>query len=205
MPQNIVFARMAIREGIIINFRFYLLFLFLTILVFPLHESAHYLMYRALWVHLHMTLNTASPTDQSKRRAIAELAGPLLNLSLAAFSLLMLKYSRSARVFWAATALSAALMRLSLYVLILVFAVKTGSGMVLGNDEPISAHMWGLPSLTFVGLIGIPLSCVVWMVVGALAGSRLFKLLTLIGFGLTTFGVGILIGSVIDPWLFPHR
>ena len=61
----------------------YMLFVLCTLLLFPLHESAHYLAYRLLGVHVHMTLNTASPTDQSQRKAIAELTGPLLNLVVA--------------------------------------------------------------------------------------------------------------------------
>jgi hypothetical protein len=63
--------------------RLYALFALCTLLLFPLHESAHYLTYRLLGVHLHMTLNTASPRDQSQRKPIAELAGPLLNLVVA--------------------------------------------------------------------------------------------------------------------------
>ncbi len=173
--------------------------------LFPLHESAHYIAYRAIGVHLHMTLNTASPKNQLLRRPFPELAGPMLNLALGIFAALMLRFSRKAHIFWSATALAASLMRLVIYLLILGVAVKTGSGLSLGNDEPIAAHMWRLPSLTFVCLLGIPFIGIVWVAVNTWAGSRLSKTLNLLGLVLVTFGLGILIGSIIDPWLFPNR
>lgn len=190
---------------VVVDFRFYALFAVLMLFLFPLHESAHYLAYRAIGVHLHMTLNTASPTDQLLRRPFPEFAGPLLNLGLGIFAALMLRFSGKAPFFWSATALAASLMRLVIYVLILGVAVKTGSGLSMGNDEPIAAHMWGLPSLTFVGLLSVPFICIVWTAVDTWAGSRLSKILNIFGLVLVTFGIGVLIGNVIDPWLFPKR
>lgn len=189
----------------VVDFRFYALFAVLMLVLFPLHESAHYLAYRAIGVHLRMTLNTASPTDQLLRRPFPELAGPLLNLALGIFAALMLRFSGRASFFWSATALAASLMRLVIYLLILAVAVKTGSGLSMGNDEPIAAHMWGLPSLTFICLLSVPFICVVWAAVDKWDGSRLAKTLNLFGLVLVTFGIGILIGNVVDPWLFPKR
>jgi hypothetical protein len=69
-------------------------FLVFALLMFPAHETAHYMTYRALGIHLQMTLNTASPSDRALRRPIAELAGPLFNLGVAAISaVLFLKTS----------------------------------------------------------------------------------------------------------------
>ena len=192
-------------KPVVVDFRFYALFAVLMLVLFPLHESAHYLSYRAIGVHLHMTLNTASPTNQRLRRPFPEFAGPLLNLALGIFAALMLWFSGRAHFFWSATALAASLMRLVIYLLILVVAVKTGSGLSMGNDEPIAAHMWGLPSLTFVCLLSVPFLWIVWVAVDTWAGSRLSKIMNLFGLALVTFGIGTLIGNVVDPWLFPKR
>lgn len=192
-------------KRVVVDFRFYTLFAVLMLVLFPLHESAHYLAYRAMGVHLHMTLNTASPKDQLLRRPFPEFAGPLMNLALGIFALLMLRFSGKAHAFWSATALAASLMRIVIYLLILGVAVKTGSGLSMGNDEPISAHMWGLPSLTFVCLLSVPFIYIVWAATDTWAGSRLSKALNLFGLASVTFGIGILIGNVIDPWLFPKR
>jgi hypothetical protein len=192
-------------KRVVVNFRFYALFAILMLVLFPLHEGAHYLAYRAIGVHLHMTLNTASPKDQLLRRPFPEFAGPLLNLALGIFALLILRFSDKAHVFWSATALAASLMRVVIYLLILGVAVKTGSGLSMGNDEPIAAHMWGLPSLTFVCLLSVLFIYIIGAVVDTWAGSRLSKALNLFGLALVTFGIGILIGNVLDPWLFPKR
>lgn len=117
-----------IKGVVVVDFRFYALFAILMLVLFPLHESAHYLAYRAIGVHLHMTLNTASPKDQLLRRPFPEYAGPLLNLALGIFALLMLRLNGKARAFWSATALAASLMQIVIYLLILGVAVKTGSG-----------------------------------------------------------------------------
>ena len=135
----------------IFDLRLYVLFATCLLLVFPLHESAHYLTYRAMGVHLQMTLNTASPPDQSQRKPIAEFAGPLFNLLLATGCAVAYYTVRRGRLVWAAVGLAAAMMRLVVYLIIVVAAVVTGSGMTMGNDEPTAARMWGLPTLTFVG------------------------------------------------------
>jgi hypothetical protein len=77
-------SRAALRTSVTLSF--YLLFAAFALLIFPLHESAHYLTYRMLGIRVPMTLNTASPVDQSQRKPIAELAGPLLNLAIAGAS-----------------------------------------------------------------------------------------------------------------------
>lgn len=192
-------------RDVVVDLRFYALFAVLMFVLFPLHESAHYLAYRAMGVPLHMTLNTASPANQLLRRPFPEFAGPLLNLALGIFAIFMLRFSGRARAFWSATALAASLMRLVIYLLILGVAVKTGSGLSMGNDEPIAAHMWGLPSLTFVCLLSVPFLYIVWSAVHVWTGSRLSKAMHLCGLALVTFCIGILIGNVLDPWLFPKR
>src|SRR5438477_4316939 len=112
--------------------RLYMLFALCTLLLFPLHESAHYLTYRLLGVHLHMTLNTASPRDQSQRKPIAEVAGPLLNLVVASAATLAYHKSHGQRQSWAALGLASAMMRLVIYVLVVGAAIVTGSGLSLG-------------------------------------------------------------------------
>ena len=184
---------------------FYILFAVCTLLLFPLHESAHYVTYRILGIHLQMTLNTASPKDQSQRKPIAELAGPLLNLVVASAAGLAYQISRRQRRFWAALALASAMLRLVVYVLVTVAAIVTGSGLSLGNDEPIAAHLWGLPSLTLVGVFTIPFVVIVRSIVRTFQGSRKRASLHVIGLGLTTLSLGMLVGNVLDPWLFPRR
>jgi hypothetical protein len=192
-------------ERVVVDFRFYALFAVLMLALFPLHESAHYLAYRAIGVHLHMTLNTASPTDQHLRKPFPEFAGPLLNLALGAGAAFMLCFGKRAHFFWSAAALAASLMRLVIYLLILIAAIRTGSGLSLGNDEPIAAHMWGLPSFTLVCLLSVPFLYIVWIATKTWAGSRFSKLANLLGLALVTFAIGTLIGNVLDPWLFPRR
>ena len=117
-----------------------LLFGTCALLLFPAHELAHYSVYRMLGVSVQMTLNTASPTDHHQRRPIAEFAGPLFNLGIAtAAAALYLR--RPFRKRWLAElALAAALMRLVVYSIILIAALITGSGLSMGNDEPIAAR-----------------------------------------------------------------
>jgi hypothetical protein len=176
-----------------------------TLLLFPLHESAHYLTYRLLGVDLHMTLNTAPPKGQSQRHPIPELAGPLLNLLVAGLATLAYRNLRWGRQSWAALAMASAMMRLVVYVLVVGAALVTGSGLSLGNDEPIAAHLWGLPSLTFVGVLTVPFVIVVWNIVRTFPASRARRGLHVIGLGLTMLCLGMLVGNVLDPWLFPNR
>src|SRR6516225_8533607 len=140
----------SVAPPLVFNLRFYALFAVCLFLIFPLHESAHYLTYRAMGVRLQMTLNTASPADQSQRKAIAEFAGPIFNLLLAIACLLAFYIARQRQLVWAAMGLAASMMRLVVYGIIIVAATVTGSGMTMGNDDPIAASLWGLPSLTFV-------------------------------------------------------
>lgn len=183
--------------------RLYLLFCLLTFLVFPLHELGHYLTYRAMGVELHMTLNTASPRDQSQRTAIAELAGPLVNLCLGSVAVFAYLRTTPRREWLAAAALSAALMRLVIYVAIIGATIVTGSALTIGNDEPVAAKLAGLPGLTFLILLTIPFVVIVVSVLRAFQGTRTRKAAHLTGLALTMMGLGVLIGNVLDPWLFP--
>jgi H+/Cl- antiporter ClcA len=97
------------------------------------------------------------------------------------------------------------MLRLVVYVLVTVAAIVTGSGLSLGNDEPIAAHLWRLPSLTLVGVFTIPLVVIVRSIVRTFQGSRKRTILHVIGLGLTTLFLGLLVGNVLDPWLFPRR
>jgi hypothetical protein len=185
--------------------RFYLLFSVFTLLLFPLHESAHYFTYRALGVQLRMTLNTASPADQSQRVAIAELAGPLLNLAVAAGATVV--YLRSGRTqdWLAALAVASAMMRLVIYALVIGATLVTGSALSLGNDEPIAARLAGVPSLTFVTVFSIPFIAVVASLLRTFRGSWIRKTGHVLALGLPMMGLGIVIGNILDPWLFPRR
>lgn len=192
-------------QSISVGLKFYILFVVFTLLLFPVHESAHYLTYRILGVHLHMTLNTASPNDQSRRRPTAELAGPLLNLVVASVAALAYRNLYRKRQWWAALALASAMLRLVIYILVVGTALVTGSGLSLGNDEPIAAHLWGLPSLTLVGVLTLPFAIIVRSVVRTFQGSRARTILHVLGLGFTILCLGLLVGNVLDPWLFPKR
>ena len=185
--------------------QFYLLFAMFTLLLFPVHEFGHYITYRLLGVHLQMTVNTAFPDDKSLRRPVAELAGPLVNLVIAlgtAFAFQKLVQTKS----WlAALGLASAMFRLAVYFLVLGVALITGSGLSMGNDEPIAARLWGVPSLTFIGLFAIPFLLVVWSIARAFRANRFRTLLHILGLGFMTLCLGILIGDFIDRWLFPSR
>ena len=188
------------------GWRLYVLFAICLFFVFPLHESAHYLTYHALGVHVRMTLNTASPADQSQRRAIAEFAGPLLNLALASGCVLAYYHMGRGRVLWAAMGLAASMMRLVIYAIILGAAIVTGSGMTTGNDEPIAARLLGLPSLTFVLALTPPFVFIVWLLLRTFrGGGTLRKCLNVLGLAFLTLCIGMLVGNVLDPWLFPSR
>jgi hypothetical protein len=187
------------------DLRFYFVFAACLLLVFPLHESAHYLTYRSMGIHLQMTLNTASPADQSQRKPIAEFAGPLFNLLLAIGCALAYCTASRGRLLWAAMGLAASMMRLVIYAIILVAAIITGSGMAMGNDEPIAASLWGLPSLTFVAALSPLFVLVVWLLLRDFRETLRMKVLNAVGLSLVTLCIGLLIGNVLDPWLFPHR
>lgn len=197
--------RVSVAQPPSFGLRLYVLFVSFLLLVFPLHESAHYLTYRLMGVHLHMTLNTSSPRDQSQRRAIAEFAGPLMNLVLASVCALVYYRVSTGKFIWGAMALAASMMRLVIYLLIIGAAIVTGSGMTMGNDEPIAAHLWGLPSLTFVAGLTPLFSFIVWVVLRTFAGSIPSKFLNVFGLILLTLGIGMLVGNVLDPLLFPNR
>ena len=185
--------------------RFYVLYVLFALLIFPVHEFGHYCAYRLLGVRVQMTLNTASPRDQSLRRPLAEFAGPLVNLFVAFGTLALFRATGRRRQWLAAVAMAGAMMRLVVYVLVLAAASVTGSGLTLGNDEPVAAHLWGLPSLTLVALLAVPFVAVVWDVFRSVRASAMGKTLQIGGLVFITFGAGMLVGNVLDPWLFPGR
>jgi uncharacterized membrane protein len=176
-----------------------------ALLMFPAHESAHYITYRALGIHLQMTLNTASPSDAALRRPVAEIAGPVFNLVVAALTaLLFLK--TSARAWWQRElGLAACLMRLDIYALILIASLITGSGMSLGNDEPIAARQWGLPSLVLVFVLLVPFLWIAAAVTRSAWRTRSSRAAQFVIRAIIMFAIGILIGSVLDPWLFSRH
>lgn len=196
---------MSEQQEISVGLSFYLLFAALTLVLFPVHEFGHYFTYRLLGVHLHMTLNTASPEDQSLRKPIAELAGPLVNLVIAIGAALAYRMLYPKKAWLAALALAAAMFRLAVYLMVVGVAIFTGSGMSMGNDEPIAAHLWGIPSLTFVGLFTVPFVIIVWSIARTFRASRTRTILHVLGLGFAALCLGFLIGDVIDPWLFPNR
>jgi hypothetical protein len=73
-----------------------------------------------------------------------------------------------------------------------------GLGLSLGNDEPIAAHLWGLPSLTFVGVLAAPFVVIVWCIVRTFHGSRRSKVLHVLGLGLTALCLAMLVGNVLS-------
>jgi hypothetical protein len=180
-------------------------FALFALLLFPAHESAHYLTYRVLGIELQMTLNTASPSDPALRRPIAEIAGPLFNLGVAALAAVVF-LKTSARAWWQRElALAACLMRLDIYALVLVASLITGSGMSLGNDEPIAARLWGLPSLALVFVLAVPFLWVAATVARSAWRTWSSRVAQLIVRAIIMFAVGILVGNVLDPWLLSRH
>ena len=97
------------------------------------------------------------------------------------------------------------MMRLVIYILVVGAAVVTGSGLSLGNDEPIAARLWGLPSLTFVALMAVPFAWITGMVASAAWGRWPLAVRHLVVRAVLMLGVGVLVGNVLDPWLYPRR
>jgi hypothetical protein len=152
-----------------------------------------------------MTLNTASPDDKSLRRPVAELAGPLVNLVIALGATFAFQKLGQTKSWLAALGLASAMFRLAVYFLVLCVALFTGSGLSMGNDEPIAARLWEFASLTFVGVFAIPFLLVVWCIARTFRANRFQTLLHILGLGFSRLCLGILVGHYIDPWLFPGR
>ena len=187
------------------SLRLFGLFCAFMLLMFPIHELAHYVAYRALGIDLQMTLNSASPANRSLRNPVAEIAGPVANLILGTAAVVAYRRSPTRRVWLAALALAAAMMRLAVYMLVLGAAIATGSGLSMGNDEPIAANLWHLPSLTFVAIFAVPFMWIVSTIVRTFPGTRLRKTGQLLALGVATVCIGVLVGNVLDPWLFSNR
>lgn len=193
------------KPTITVGARFYLLYVLFVLILFPVHELGHYVTYRLLGIHLQMTLNTASPANQALRKPIAEIAGPLVNLIVASTATIAFHLGGRRHHWLAALALAAAMARLVVYGLVVGGAVVTGSGLSLGNDEPIAAHLWGLPSLSLVAVLAVPLVFIVWSIVRTFETSTARKILHVVAFTVIMLCIGIFVGDVLDPWLFPNR
>jgi hypothetical protein len=136
---------------------------------------------------------------------VAELAGPLVNLIIALGATFAYQKLGQRKSWLAALGLASAMFRLAVYFLVLGVALFTGSGLSMGNDEPIAARLWGAPSLTFVGIFTIPFLLVVWSIARTFRANRFRTLLHILGLGFITLCLGIIIGHFVDPWLFPNR
>jgi|SRR5579864_7227697 len=192
------------RERVAVTWKFYFIYALWMLLLFPVHESAHYVGYRMAGVSVRMTLNTVTPYDETQRRAAPELAGPLMNLVVGAVAVYAFYHAKRGHQWWAALALCAALFRLAIYLIVLVGAAVTGSGMGMGNDEPIAASLLHLPSLTFVFLLTPFFLMIVWCVLRDIEGSWLRRSGHLLGLTAVTIGLGVFIGQFVDFWLFPR-
>jgi hypothetical protein len=128
-----------------------------------------------------------------------------MNLVVASFAGIAFHVSGRRSRWWAAMALASAMMRLVVYVVVVGAALVTGSGLSMGNDEPIAAHLWGLPRLTFVAVLSVPFVAILWSIVRRFQGRAARKTMRVAAFALVTLALGVLIGDVLDPWLFPGR
>jgi hypothetical protein len=158
-------------QPISISWKFYARFCLCAMLMFPLHEFSHYLAFRMLGVNVRPTLNTASPRRSWQRKPMSEPAGPLLNLALAGWCAVAARKLNRLPACFAALALASSTMRLVIYVLVLGAALVTGSGLKLGNDEPIAADLWRLPSLVLVGVLAVPFLVIISLVMRQFAGQ----------------------------------
>ena len=180
-----------------------LLFSVFAVLIFPAHELAHYSAYQLLGIPVAMTLNTASPRNPRLRRPVAELAGPVLNLFVAGVAAAV--YARRRRPTWLAElGLAAAMMRLVVYALV-VAAMLNGSWFALSNDEPAAARLWRLPTLTFVVAFAIPFVGIAIALARGLWDNPWARWHHVLSRALVMLAVGVIVGSVLDPWFFPRR
>lgn len=97
------------------------------------------------------------------------------------------------------------MIRLVIYVMIFVATLVTGSTLSMGNDEPIAAHLLGWPGLTFVVVLAPLFATVAWLIFSGLVENRLARTAHLIATALVVFCIGLLVGQLIDPWLFPRN
>jgi len=135
---------------------------------------------------------------------LAELAGPTVNLVIGVGAALAYFKFQRYRMWWAALALASSMMRLVIYALVTAAAIITDSAVRLLNDERYAAYLWGIPSLSLVALFAIPFAVVVWSVVPTSQGNFRWKVLHVIGLGLTMLIIGTVVSNV-DPILFPNR
>lgn len=70
---------------------------------------------------------------------------------------------------------------------------------------PAAMAMCCVPtSLTFVAILAPIFLGIVWFVAKRLAGRWIRRIAHLVGFGLTTLFLGVLVGEILDHWLFPR-
>jgi len=128
----------------------------------------------------------------------------LFNLTVAGLGTAVYFGGRMRRRWVAELVLAAALMRLVIYALVVAAALVTGSGLSLGNDEPIAARLYGLPSLTFVLALALPFTWLaVKIVTDTWAGLR-SRSANAFARAAIMLCVGIFVGNILDPWLFPR-
>jgi hypothetical protein len=120
LRSGLVASKMAaqMKEKVAVTWKFYFIYALWMLLLFPVHEPAHYIGYRMAGVPVRMTLNTVTPYDETQRRATPELAGPLMNLVVGALSVYGLHHVQRGRQWWAALALCSAIFRLAVYLIV---------------------------------------------------------------------------------------
>ena len=187
------------RGQLVVDRRFCALYALFLVLLFPAHESGHWLAYRWFDVPTRFTLNTVSPLVRGERRPQAEVAGPLVNLGFAVVALFV--WRRTHRQGWAALALAASFIRLVIYAIVIAVAGVSGNAMTMGNDEPLAARLWHLPTLSILAVLALPLVAVTALILRD--ANRPW--VAVAQFALVTLLVGTLVGNVLDPWLFPPR
>jgi hypothetical protein len=183
--------------------RFYACYAGALLVLFPLHAAVHLVAYQALGIPVQATYFSVRPAAGFGRAPLAELAGPILNLTIALSAGFAYQSATQRRTLWAVLAVGAALVRLTNYVAISAAAALSGSGMTVLADESLAAHLWGLPSLLFVGALAVPFSAVTWSVVRTFGNSTIRRAGHLVTLAVLTQSLTIFAGNVFDRFLFP--
>jgi hypothetical protein len=177
---------------------FYAWYAAALLILFPLHGVAHLVAYRTLGIPVRVSYFSVKPVFGYDRAAIAELAAPVFNLVIAAIAGFAYRNATKRRMLWAIIAVSAALARLTNYVVVSAAAAVTGSGMAVLADESFAAHLWGLPSLLFIAVLTVPFAIVTWSVVRTFAQSPGGRAAHLVALAVLTQCLTIFAGNVLD-------